>query len=239
MFPRALADGPFSLRAAPDGAPGGGAPVCCALSVGATLAPDGRLDGYEVTPSLVRVTHKLTYDEADADIALGPGAANPELQRLYEAARLRWGVVARCVCLFWGGEGQRLEEETCTEPDAPPRPGGSRIWLNHASPLSDDARRRKSWRAGRGAIDIDTPEARTEVPAGDLAAAAPAVKITRLSQWESAARVMVAGARSLGLRRGAPGQRPPRSCPSCKLLPAFKPLSPTPAARTDPTPKQR
>jgi exoribonuclease-2 len=92
MFPRVLADGPFSLRAASD-APASGGPasgVCCALSICATLGPDGALDGYEVTPSAVRVTHRLTYDEADADIALGPGgAAHPELQRLYEAARLR------------------------------------------------------------------------------------------------------------------------------------------------------
>jgi exoribonuclease R len=90
MFPAVLAEGAFSLRAAEDGADAASAPACCALSVGATLAGDGSLSGYEVVPSFVKVTNRLTYDEADADIALGPeGCAHEDLQSIYQAARLR------------------------------------------------------------------------------------------------------------------------------------------------------
>lgn len=111
MFPKCLAEGLFSLRAAAaaaeastlggdassSGSSGNGgdggecAPKCCALSIGATLNEDGSLADFEVTPSYVRVRHRLTYDEADDDIALGPMARLPQLQQLYEAARLRWG----------------------------------------------------------------------------------------------------------------------------------------------------
>jgi exoribonuclease-2 len=139
MFPDCLAEGAFSLRS------GGGddadaAPVCCALSLSATLGSDGALKDYEFTPSLVRVTNSVTYDEADADLALGPeGCRYPELQQLFELARLR-----------------------------------------------------KSWRAARGAIDIDVPEPKTVVPRDSLSAAAPPVTITKISQWESAGRVLVA-----------------------------------------------
>lgn len=134
MFPHCLAEGAFSLRAA------GGGGACCALSFGATLDASGALSSCDVAPSLVSVTHRLTYAEADADIALGPGGcAHGDLQVLYEAARVR-----------------------------------------------------KAWRATRGAIDIDLPEAKMDVPFSDLSSPKPAITITRLSQWESAARVMVA-----------------------------------------------
>ena len=49
---------------------------------------------------------RLTYEEADADIALGPGAQHQELQLLYEAARLRYAQTAGGGGLQegWGGE---------------------------------------------------------------------------------------------------------------------------------------
>lgn len=135
MYPRALAEGPFSLGSSA----GGGAP-CCALSVGVTLAPDGGLDGWEVTPSLVRVTAALTYDEADADLALGPGGcAHAPLQALYEAARAR-----------------------------------------------------KGWRLAGGAIEIDTPEARTRA-SGVGGGVAPAAGLQPLHSLQRHAQSAGAG----------------------------------------------
>lgn len=80
MFPKALAEGGFSLL------PGGVRP---ALSVGASLGPDGSLVDPKVVPSLVRVTHCLTYQQADHQIALGPDADPPELAQLFLMSRLR------------------------------------------------------------------------------------------------------------------------------------------------------
>ncbi|KAL4425691.1 hypothetical protein ABPG75_009707 [Micractinium tetrahymenae] len=58
MFPKCLAEGPFSLRA--------GTPTA-AISVGAQLGEDGALlaDSVEVVPSTVAPTRRLTYVDAD------------------------------------------------------------------------------------------------------------------------------------------------------------------------------
>lgn len=109
MFPRCLAEGPFSLGGDPsptsttsssagsssesssnaDPAAAG----CPALSVCMTLAEDGSLgEVVQLGPSRVRVGHQLSYDVVDEDLGLGPGLCQYEdLQLLYEAARLRCG----------------------------------------------------------------------------------------------------------------------------------------------------
>ncbi|CAG9464720.1 unnamed protein product [Pedinophyceae sp. YPF-701] len=69
MFPLCLAAGPFSLRAGVDS---------CALSLAATLAPDGSLAKFEVVPSTVHVDQRLTYDDVDALLADGEGGEVPE-----------------------------------------------------------------------------------------------------------------------------------------------------------------
>lgn len=56
MFPRQLAEGPFSLRAGH---------VCDALSVSAELLPGGEVGQVAVVPTRVRISHKFTYDQAD------------------------------------------------------------------------------------------------------------------------------------------------------------------------------
>lgn len=117
MFPASLASSLFSLTnqpiAASSAAAGGGsdgeAPDtgCCAMSVGAELAPDGSLSNWEITPSLIRVTHSLTYDEADEDLLAGPeGARHPQLQQLYEAATARklWRVAQGSIDIDAPGE---------------------------------------------------------------------------------------------------------------------------------------
>lgn len=77
--------------------------VCDAMSVGVVLGRDGSVTKPTVTPSRVRVTHKLTYEAADALLASAAAAAaegadgeaaDPAavdvLVRLREAADLRW-----------------------------------------------------------------------------------------------------------------------------------------------------
>lgn len=90
MFPRSLAEGPFSLGSNAN-TPGQRPGTCCALSVCATLNSDGSLGQLvHITPSTISVSHRLTYDQVDADLGLGPGACHYEdLQVIYEAARLR------------------------------------------------------------------------------------------------------------------------------------------------------
>jgi len=107
MFPECLSEGAFSLRSSGGEAgqsAGAEAPICCALSVSATLDADGALQHYEFTPSYIQVTHRVTYDEADADLALGPeGCNHRELQQLYEIARLRWVLGLAWLGLAWLG----------------------------------------------------------------------------------------------------------------------------------------
>lgn len=95
MFPRCLAEGPFSLGAdassSSNSAAGAESAVSDALSVCITLSDDGSLGKIvKLCLSRVRVSHQLTYDVVDADLGLGPGLCQYEdLQLIYEAARLR------------------------------------------------------------------------------------------------------------------------------------------------------
>ena len=47
----------------------------CALSLGVELHPDGTIDGSSIilTPSLVRVDYRLTYDQVDEMLDEGVG----------------------------------------------------------------------------------------------------------------------------------------------------------------------
>ena len=77
MFPRRLAEGPFSLRAGFD---------TPSLAISAELAPDGALARASIAPATARVAARLSYGQVDAAIAadglapLAPGL--PELQRV-------------------------------------------------------------------------------------------------------------------------------------------------------------
>lgn len=76
MFPRALAEGPMSLRAGVDSA---------ALSVSVELRPDGALAAAAATPATVRVAARLSYAEVDAADAAGRlGALAPGLPALMQ-----------------------------------------------------------------------------------------------------------------------------------------------------------
>lgn len=78
MFPDVLAEGPFSLRAGVDTA---------ALSFGLTLAADGSLEAWKLVPSLIRPTHRLSYQQADEWLAAG---TLPDLTALAEGADRRF-----------------------------------------------------------------------------------------------------------------------------------------------------
>lgn len=64
MFPRSLAEGPFSLSSSSGSMPQEQQQDCCAFSVCASLNEDGSLAKLvKLGPSNIRVTHRLTYDE--------------------------------------------------------------------------------------------------------------------------------------------------------------------------------
>ncbi|GIL70477.1 hypothetical protein Vretifemale_1219, partial [Volvox reticuliferus] len=153
MFPRRLAEGPFSLREGQ---------VCDAMSVCVSLGTDGSLARPRVVPSRVRVSHKLTYDQADAVLAAAAAA------------------------------GEASEADTVA-----PSADCSSMGLDAAAvadlvALRDAALSRRAYREARGCIEIPLPEAKIHVPYSHLDRARPSVNITRISQWDSASRGLVA-----------------------------------------------
>ncbi|KAL4445906.1 hypothetical protein ABPG77_009105 [Micractinium sp. CCAP 211/92] len=82
MFPKCLAEGPFSLRA--------GIPTA-AISVGAQVGPDGALvaDSVEVVPTNVAPARRLTYIDADDIFEHCSQEEEGELFELLQIAQLR------------------------------------------------------------------------------------------------------------------------------------------------------
>jgi len=83
MFPTSIGTGSMSLRQGCD---------CYALSLGLELLPDGSIDTTSiiVTPSLVRVSYRLTYDEVDEMLAEGVGFSEEwQLGAMLAAAKKR------------------------------------------------------------------------------------------------------------------------------------------------------
>jgi exoribonuclease II len=62
MFPSALATGPMSLAQGQ---------VCCALSFGVIINSDGEITDYQIHPSLIKPTYRLTYEDVDEMLHLG------------------------------------------------------------------------------------------------------------------------------------------------------------------------
>ncbi|MEM1242855.1 MAG: ribonuclease R family protein [Cyanobacteria bacterium P01_H01_bin.26] len=79
MFPEALATGPMSLRQGQ---------LCCALSFGIVLSEAGAVEDYSITPSLIKPTYRLTYEDVDEMLELGL-KAEPELNAIAEWAKRR------------------------------------------------------------------------------------------------------------------------------------------------------
>ncbi|WP_309742141.1 MULTISPECIES: ribonuclease R [unclassified Chamaesiphon] len=79
MFPPDLATGPMSLRQGKK---------CCALSFGVILDDNGAASEYEITPSTIEPTYRLTYEDVEEMLQLRiPGEM--EVESLAKAAKLR------------------------------------------------------------------------------------------------------------------------------------------------------
>ncbi len=79
MFPPELATGPMSLRQGQ---------LCCALSFGVILDPTGAVAEYEITPSTIEPTYRLTYEDVEEMLQLGiPGET--EIESIAKASKLR------------------------------------------------------------------------------------------------------------------------------------------------------
>ena len=79
MFPPELATGPMSLIQAQ---------VCSALSFGVILDEEGGIEEYEIHPSLIKPTYRLTYDDVDEMLQLGV-QNEPEIADLAQTSYLR------------------------------------------------------------------------------------------------------------------------------------------------------
>jgi exoribonuclease II len=79
MFPPELATGPMSLRQGQR---------CCALSFGVILAASGAVAEYEIAPSTIEPTYRLTYEDVEEMLQLGiPGEI--EIESIAKFAKLR------------------------------------------------------------------------------------------------------------------------------------------------------
>jgi exoribonuclease II len=79
MFPVELSTGPMSLVQGQ---------LCCALSFGVTLSDDGAVEDYDITPSTIKPTYRLTYEDVDEILELDV-PAEPELIALASWAERR------------------------------------------------------------------------------------------------------------------------------------------------------
>lgn len=79
MFPMELATGPMSLIEGQ---------VCSALSFGVILDDEGGIKEYEIHPSLIKPTYRLTYDDVDEMLHLGI-QNEPEIPDLAAKSQLR------------------------------------------------------------------------------------------------------------------------------------------------------
>ncbi|GAB4215261.1 MAG: ribonuclease R [Synechococcales cyanobacterium] len=82
MFPATLATGPMSLVQGQ---------VRTALSFGVQLAEDGALAQFDIVPSLIRVTYRLTYEDADEMLELNAEQALTEIAQAAQS-RYRWRI---------------------------------------------------------------------------------------------------------------------------------------------------
>ncbi|GAB4545184.1 MAG: ribonuclease R [Pleurocapsa sp.] len=79
MFPPELATGPMSLVQGQ---------VCAALSFGVILDATGAVEEYQIQPTLIKPTYRLTYDDVDEMLELGV-QNEPEIADLAKWANLR------------------------------------------------------------------------------------------------------------------------------------------------------
>ncbi|NET70344.1 MAG: VacB/RNase II family 3'-5' exoribonuclease [Sphaerospermopsis sp. SIO1G2] len=79
MFPEVLATGPMSLVQGK---------VCCALSFAVVLDENGAVESYQIHPSLIKPTYRLTYQDVDEMLELGV-QGEPEIEAIAHLAQKR------------------------------------------------------------------------------------------------------------------------------------------------------
>ncbi|KAK9841052.1 hypothetical protein WJX81_007873 [Elliptochloris bilobata] len=185
MFPRALAEGPFSLRAGTDSA---------ALSIRAELAPDGALASAAVAPTTVHVAARLSFAEVDQAIsenrlsALSPGL--PELLRAAEL-RHRWRAARGATTFTYRDTEVRVEGAAGTSPsvrlsDGPQQSSRAQLMVAEMMILANEAAATLGGEAGvplpyRGQLRAVAPDAgaMAATPAGACREALLRSRMTR------------------------------------------------------------
>ncbi|NET50035.1 MAG: VacB/RNase II family 3'-5' exoribonuclease [Merismopedia sp. SIO2A8] len=106
MFPPELATGPMSLVQGE---------VCHALSFGVILDENGAIADYEIHPSLIKPTYRLTYDDVDEILQLGV-EAEPELEALYQWSkrRERWRLEQGAVSIRMPEASIKVQDDEIT-----------------------------------------------------------------------------------------------------------------------------
>ncbi|KAF5829392.1 hypothetical protein DUNSADRAFT_16161 [Dunaliella salina] len=154
----------------------------------------------EVHPSRINITHKLTYHEADALIATTD--AHEQQQGQQDGSEDQ--VAAAAAAAAAAAQDRQGETSSSGHDDV-----GVQVDMRVLG-LATKARR--AYRKAAGCIEIPLPEAQVSVPEEDMDNLYPRVNIRRLSQWESASRLMIAemmilageGVGKLGARVGLP-----------------------------------
>ncbi|GFR46827.1 hypothetical protein Agub_g8463, partial [Astrephomene gubernaculifera] len=191
MFPRSLAEGPFSLREGQ---------VCDAFSICVLLRPDGSLTRPRVTPSRITVTHKLTYEAADSLIAPATAATTTRNTAPQSQQQQQQVTDAAASSPKTTPDTEATEDNVSRQQQRPQQPDQQQQQQQQVDgealadllALHAAATARRSYREARGAIEIPSPEARVTVPASHLDRVRPGVRVAALRPWESAARGLVA-----------------------------------------------
>ncbi|MDA0867827.1 MAG: ribonuclease R, partial [Cyanobacteria bacterium] len=103
MFPLELATGPMSLVQGKR---------CYALSFGVILNQSGGIEDYCITPSLIKPTYRLTYEDVDEMLDLGI-QAEPELLAIAQAATVRqqWRTTQGAISIHMPESSIRVGED--------------------------------------------------------------------------------------------------------------------------------
>lgn len=106
MFPSELATGPMSLIQGN---------ICCALSFGIILDESGAVEDYEIYPSLIRPTYRLTYDDVDEMLELDI-QAEPEIKALatWSRRRQQWRHAQGAISIYMPESVIKVEGDTIT-----------------------------------------------------------------------------------------------------------------------------
>ena len=106
MFPFALAAGPMSLVQGE---------TCCALSFGILLDEEGAIEDFDIAPSTVKPTYRLTYEDVDEMLELGI-EAEPELMAIAAAAkkRLAWRKSQGAISIQLPESSIKVEDDNIT-----------------------------------------------------------------------------------------------------------------------------